>query len=261
MITSFHNERVKLAHALQNQARARRKEDRIALEGVRLLRDALLSGLRPDFILYDPTVHDPAALLTDGIAPEIAAHALLNAFPAAPEILRHLADTETPQGVIGVFPTPAVALPRPLDRLLILDAIRDPGNLGTILRTAAGAGVGGVLLAPGCADAWNPKALRAGMGAHFRIAALEANWPRIAVLCADLTVVLADMQGERTYDAVDWRAPWALIIGSEAHGASPEAERLARLRAFIPLANATESINAAAAAAVFLFEAARQRRA
>lgn len=261
MITSFQNERVKLAHALQNQVKTRRKENRIALEGLRLLRDALINGFQPDFILYDGEQYDPASLLTDDMPPDIAAHVMMNAFPALPEIMQHLSDTETPQGVIGVFATPQVALPQPLDRLLILDAIRDPGNLGTILRTAAGAGVGGVLMSPGCADAWNPKALRAGMGAHFRIAALEASWTRIAVLCQDVTVLLADMVGERAYDAVDWRSPWALIIGSEAHGASPEAEALARLRTYIPMADATESLNAAAAAAVFLFEAARQRRA
>lgn len=259
MITSFHNERVKLAHALQNQAKTRRKENLIALEGLRLLRDALSSGFSPLFILYDPDQHSLAAL-SDELPPDVAAAVMLNAFPALPEIMRHLSDTETPQGVIGVFPTPAPSLPVPPDRLLILDAIRDPGNLGTMLRTAAAAGVGGVLLGPGCADAWNPKVLRAGMGAHFRLPTLEASWTRIAVLCEGLTVHLADMTGDSAYDAADWRSRWALIIGSEAHGASPEAEALARQIVYVPMAAGTESLNAAAAAAIILFEAARQRK-
>lgn len=262
MITSFQNERVKLAHALQNQPKARRKEDRIAIEGVRLLRDALANGCLPDFVLYDPDQHTPAAL-TAGLPDTAAAALMLNAFPALPEIIRHISDTETPQGVIGVFPTPAPALPTPPDRVLILDAIRDPGNLGTILRTASAAGVGSVLLSPGCADAWNPKTLRAGMGAHFRLPAVEASWTRIAVYCAGMAIYLADMTGEVAHDAADWRGRWALIIGSEAHGASPEAEALTAAAGkivYVPMAAGTESLNAASAAAVILFEAARHRR-
>ncbi|HLU08834.1 MAG TPA: RNA methyltransferase, partial [Oceanobacillus sp.] len=143
----------------------------------------------------------------------------------------------------------------------ILDNLRDPGNMGTILRTAAAAGVEVVLLSPGSVDAYNPKVLRGGMGAHFRIPVLEASWTRIAVYCRDLTVYLADMQGDVTYDAADWQQAWALIIGSEAHGESEEASALARQRVYIPMVSETESLNAAVAAGIILFEAARQRRA
>jgi TrmH family RNA methyltransferase len=250
LITSPQNERVKLAHALQTQAKARRKHRRIALEGVRLINDALAQGLSPDFILHLPT-----------FSPDSLHHASeLTLLPAAPEIMRLICETETPQGALGVFPMPERPLPTALTRLLIIDGVRDPGNLGALLRTAAAAGVEAVLLSPDCVDPYNPKALRAGMGAHFRIPLAERSWDDIQAACRSLAVWLADMDGDAAYDAVDWLAPHALIVSSEAHGASAEARAAARRRVFIPMAAATESLNAAAAAAVLLFEAARQRR-
>lgn len=250
MITSAQNEKVKLAHALQARAKTRRKEGRIALEGVRLVRDALLQGLRPDFVLVSPA----------------AETAFLRAFQAEPTLIsealmREISDTDQPQGVLGVFPLPQPTLPAVTTHLLILDAIRDPGNLGTILRAAGGAGVDGVLLGPTCVDPYNPKALRAGMGAHFRLPVIEADWHTITTACLGKAVYLADGAGERDYVTVDWRGPAALIIGGEADGAGPEARALAAERITIPMSAATESLNAALAAAVILFEMQRQRRA
>ncbi len=253
MITSPQNDRVKLARSLAAGAKARRKAGLFILEGVRLINDALERGQRPAFILYDPNRIQPEAL------PLARREALL---AAAPALIDGISTAETPPGIVGVFPiAPPPPLPNPLRRVLILDAVRDPGNLGAIARTAAAAGVEALLLAPGCVDAYNPKALRGGMGAHFRIPLLEMDWAHISQACAGLSVALAAMEGERAYDSVDWTRPWALIIGGEAQGASAAAERLAALRVAIPMAAATESLNAAAAAAVILFEAARQRRA
>ncbi len=253
-ITSLQNERVKLAHALQTQSKARRKEGKMALEGVRLVQDALNCGLQPDFILYDPdTITDETLVLN----PSSLRRGTL--FPVTPEIIRYLSDTEAPQGVIGIFPIQPLALPERPSRILILDAIGDPGNMGTILRSAAAAAVEAVLLAPGSVDAYNPKVLRAGMGAHFRMPILDARWDQIGAYCQQLQVYLADMTGDVTYDQADWRVPHALIIGSEAHGESEQAAQLANQRVYIPMAAETESLNAAVAAAIILFEAARQR--
>ncbi len=251
MITSLGNERVKLARALQSQAKTRRKEQKIALEGVRLIRDAVeRGGYVPVFILYDPDVVDASEFLryTDQV------------FEATPEIIRYVTETEQPQGIVAVLPMPASKLPASPRRVLILDAIRDPGNEGTILRTAAAAGVDAVLLSPGCVDLYNNKVLRGGMGAHFRLTIAARSWAEIDDYCRDLTVYLADMDGDRSYDAVDWTQPHALIIGGEAHGASADAESLAAQRVFIPMAAEAESLNAAIAAGVLLFEAARQNR-
>lgn len=253
MITSLQNDKVKLAHLLQSQPRTRRKEGKIVLEGVRLIRDAYeRGGVRPDFVFYDPDTADMTLV-------DLLERQRVFIQPASAEVMRHISATEGPQGIVGVFPTPQTALPEDLRRVLVLDDIRDPGNLGTMLRTAAAAGVDAVLLSPGCVDAYNPKVLRAGMGAHFRLAVAELPWEQITAACAGLTVYVADMQGDVTYDAADWSQPWVLIMGSEAHGASAEATALADTTVTIPMSADTESLNAAIAAGVILFEAQRQR--
>jgi TrmH family RNA methyltransferase len=144
---------------------------------------------------------------------------------------------------------------------LILDGIADPGNLGTILRTAAAASVGLVVLAPHCVDPFNPKALRSAMGAHFRIPIARQSWDEIAGAVSGLSLYLADSGGTLPYYNVDWRGPSALIVGGEAHGADPHARQLAGATVAIPMGSAVESLNAASAAAVILFEIRRQRTA
>lgn len=254
LITSLQNERVKLAHLLQTKARARRKEGKIVLEGLRLVRDAIMGGHQPEFVLYTPDAVEETL-----IAQLEASRAAL--LPVSPQVMAHVSDTQTPQGVLAVFPMPAYALPEKLTRVLILDAVRDPGNMGTLLRTGAAAGVQAVLLAPESADPYNPKTLRAGMGAHFRVPIVEADWASINQVCGALNVYAAAYPGDLRYDQADWRAAWALIIGSEAHGVGADALRLAAGRlVYIPMAAATESLNAAQAGAVILFEAARQRQ-
>jgi RNA methyltransferase, TrmH family len=252
MITSLQNDKVKLANALQTHARSRRKERKIALEGPRLVRDALERGYKPDFVLYTPETADAelVALLEKHSA---------NPTPVTDEVMRHVSDTQQPQGIVGVFPLPYPALPKTPHRVLILDVVRDPGNLGTILRTAAAAGTQVVLLSPGCTDPYNPKVLRGGMGAHFRVPVIEAKWDEIANYCEPLNVYIADSHSDKPYSEVDWSADWALIIGSEAHGTSSDAAAMSQTRIFIPMAAQTESLNAAVAAGVILFEAHRQR--
>ena len=243
MITSPQNPRVKLVQALQSRARTRRKEGKVVLEGVRLVQDALAQGYLPEFVFYTPDF--------DG-------NHLPNAEMVSDAVMKAMSDTQQPQGVIAVFPMPQAVLPVSPARILILDAIRDPGNLGTILRTAGAAGVQAVILSPDCVDAYNPKVLRAGMGAHFRLPVIAQAWEDIAEYIALLTLYLADSSGDQRYDQVDWSQPWALLIGSEAHGAGEQATQLVQQRVFIPTAAQTESINAAMAASVILFEAQRQ---
>lgn len=250
MITSLQNDRVKLAYGLITGSKSRRKLGKIVLEGVRLIHDAVEAGYLPEFILYDPNTIDVSTF-------DVPADLLLD---ASPEIIQHICATEQPQGIVGVFPMPVPRLPSEPRRVLILDALRDPGNLGTILRTAAAGGVDAVLLAPGCVDPYNDKALRGGMSAHFRIPVVPQKWDDIAAYCAGLAVYLADMGGDVDYTAADWAHGWALIVGGEAHGASEAAAALASQRISIPMAAETESLNAAAATAVILFEAARQSR-
>ena len=156
-------------------------------------------------------------------------------------------------------------LPKQLNFVLIVDNLRDPGNLGTILRTAAAANVDAVLLAPGTTDAFAPKVLRAGMGAHFQIPIRELGWESIQSLCKSrdarpLQFFLAEAaRPESSCWSLNLRQPLALIIGGEAEGATPEAHAAADQMISIPMPGISESLNAAVAAAVLIFEVIRQR--
>jgi RNA methyltransferase, TrmH family len=145
------------------------------------------------------------------------------------------------------------------DFILIPDQIRDPGNLGTLLRTAAAAGVETVLLPPETTDAFAPKVLRAGMGAHFRLPIHSLTWEEIKTLTNDMDVYIADMDGASCWET-DLRKPLALVIGGEAEGASDEAQRLANGKISIPMSSGVESLNAGVAGSVLMFEVVRQRR-
>ncbi len=238
--------------------RARWQEGRFLLEGVRLIEDALRAGCIPALVFFAPDV------LADsrGAALHERCRALgVDCFPASPEVVASLSDTVTPQGVVAVvpFPSPSPSQPASSGLLVVVDGLRDPGNLGTLLRTAAAAGVDRVLLGPGTADPYNPKVVRSAMGAHFRLAPEALSWAGIAQAVRGHRVWLADPGGETRYDRVDWREASALIIGGEAEGTGAEAAALATGRVAIPLARGVESLNAAVAASVILFEAARQR--
>lgn len=254
MITSLQNSRIKAARALQRR-RQRERQGRLLIEGLRLVEDALAAGYPPEVLFYTAEIAaDPrgAALLAAvGRAAE----------EVSPEVMASLTETVTPQGVVAVVPLPELPWPPVLTFVLVCDAVRDPGNLGTLLRAAAGAGVDGVLLPKGNVDVWSGKVLRAGMGAHFRLP-LRASlgWEAVAERLRGLTVRLADVAGRTPYDRVDWAQPSALIVGGEAAGAGREAAQLAGETISIPLANEVESLNAAMAGSIILFEAQRQRR-
>lgn len=254
MITSVHNERVKTIRSL-GRRRVRQREGRFVVEGTRLAGEAMRAGIKPALAFYTETwAETPAGRR---LLPWLA-DAQEGSWPASEPVLAACADTQAPQGVLVVLPF--VSLPPGPGLILILDQLRDPGNLGTILRSAEAAGVGQVILSPGTVDLYNPKVVRGGMGAHFRLPVTRLDWPAIAVAVAERQVWLADAAGEVAYDDVDWRQPAALIIGGEAAGAGKEAAGLATGRISIPMAGETESLNAAMAATAILFEMARQQR-
>lgn len=253
MITSAQNERVKYVRSLARR-RVRQREGRFVVEGTRLLDELVGAGIEPALVFYTAAWTESAA--GQRLLPQIRTGE--GAWPVTDAVMAACADTQTPQGVLAVVPFPSLR-PRP-GLLLILDAIRDPGNLGTILRSAESAGVGQVLLAPGTVDLYNPKVVRGAMGAHFRLPVFSLDWPDIGQRVSGRAVWLADAAGETAYDAVDWTRPSALIVGGEASGAGEEAAQMAAGRVSIPMTGAAESLNAAMATTVILFEAARQRR-
>jgi TrmH family RNA methyltransferase len=175
-------------------------------------------------------------------------------------VMEALSDTVTPSGIVAVFPMRECLPPVSLTWVLVLDRLRDPGNLGTILRSAAAVGVECVMTTKGTVDAYGPKVVRAGMGAHWALdLCLDQRWSQLEQVLEGLQILLAVPREGRPYWDVNWQVPTALIVGGEAEGASAEAERLASERVTIPMRQGTESLNAAVAASVLLFEAARQR--
>ena len=254
MITSPANPTLKRVRALQERRAAREQEGAFVVEGLRLVGEAVATGLQPLLVLHTAGLDERGETLlrqlaASGVAPQIV----------SPAVLRQCSDTQSPAGLLAVFPLPRLPLPPRLTFALILDRVADPGNLGTILRTAAAAGAQAAFLSPGTVDAFNPKVVRGGMGAHFRLPILAAGWDEIAGRLAGLQVWLADAAGGTPYDRVDWRAPSGLIVGGEAEGAGPEARALASSRVSIPMPGRAESLNAAVAAGILLFEIARQR--
>lgn len=255
VISSPSNERVRRVQALLRHARRREREGLFVVEGLRLAGEAVAAGVPLTWAFFTAELAaDPrgAALLMALESRQVPC------WSVSPVVMAALADTETPQGIVLVLPLPVLA-PRP-GLALLLDNLRDPGNMGTILRTAWAAGVGQVLVLPGCVDVTSPKVVRAGMGAHFHVPVRRVEWAAVPQLVSG-PVWLADAAAEAVpYAQVDWRAAGGLIIGGEAAGASEAARRLAGPhRVTIPMAAGVESLNAAIAAAVLLFEAARQR--
>lgn len=257
VITSSSNTRIKEARKLQRR-RARYTQNRLLIEGVRLVRDAWESAAVLETVFYVPEQVDtsePAAELVHELA-----QAGVTLLACTPAVFGTLAETLSPQGIAAVTPLPYLLLPQQPDFVLILDGLRDPGNAGTLVRTAEAAGVDLVLFGPETVDPFNDKVLRAGMGAHFRLPLRTVDtWAGVIDATGDCAWYVAAAEAERAYDAVNWTQPAALIIGGEAEGAS-EAARAAATPVAIPMVGRTESLNAAVAGAVILFEAARQRR-
>ena len=252
-ITSLQNPKVKAARALHRR-RQREREGKILLEGVRLIADAVDAGYVPELLFYTESAleNEQAAALVESLQ-EVA-------WAVTDEIMAHLADTVTPQGLVAVVPRPALPWPPAVTLLLLCDGVRDPGNMGTLIRAAAGAGVDGIVVPRGNVDVWSPKVLRAAMGAHFHVP-LRAGveWAEVPALLTGLRVRLAEARAATRYFEVDWSLPSALIVGGEASGVGETSARLAQERISIPLARDIESLNVGVAAAVILFEARRQR--
>ncbi len=180
------------------------------------------------------------------------------------DILDRLSDTETPQGILLVLPQDMIPLPGSIEPVLIIDQVRDPGNMGTMLRSAAAAGVSTVFLSPGSVDPFMPKVVRAGMGAHFHLAIRQNSWTEIRKYCKEqadppLQVLLAEVDAGDSMWQTDLTRPLALIIGGEAEGAGEQARELADASIHIPMPGAFESLNAGVAASLLLYEMLRQR--
>ena len=230
---------------------------------MRLLRDALSAHAAIRQIILCPEILGES---DDAIRKEVsAALGASRVLTVTSPVMRSLSGTETPQGVVAVVDLPGAPLPAFAAQdafVLILDSLRDPGNVGALIRTAAAAGCDAVITVAGGADVFAPKVVRSAMGGHFRLPLIaDAQWETIGPTLAGLpTVFGAAAEGSAFYDAIDWTGGCAIVIGNEDHGLSAEARRWCTGTARIPMAHGVESLNAAMSGAIIMYEAVRQRR-
>lgn len=251
MIESTKNQWVKQVRRLQRERRYRQQQGQFVVEGTRWFGELMTKPALISAVYYTPSWLEANPTDFAGVSGAITA--------VSDAVLKAMSDTDSPAGVIATVNMPSNALPKAPGSLLILDRLADPGNLGTIIRTAAAVGIDGVLLSPGCVDPYNPKVVRSTVGALLHLPVVEQTWQQIGAAVTALSVYGLDTAGSHLYTTVDWRTPFALILGSEGHGLSPEGQRLAQSNIAIPMASPIESLNAAVAAAVVLYEARRQQ--
>lgn len=256
IISSRDNPLAKHLHALAQSARERRLHGETLLDGAHLVAAAIAAGrpLKALIVSESGLARPEHRHLLDAVAAGVPRYRFSD------PLLRHVSPVDTPSGLLATIELPASAPPAALtDSVVVLDGVQDPGNLGTILRTAAAAGIRRVLLGTGCAQAWSPRVLRAGMGAHFALAIEEGVEP-----CARLEaypgrcLATALGAGARSLYALDLRGPLAWLFGAEGRGLSPALLARADQRVLIPMAAGIESLNVGAAVAICLFEQVRQ---
>jgi TrmH family RNA methyltransferase len=254
-VTARDNPRLRQTARLAASSRDRRKHGKCVLEGDHLVAVYLDRVGAPETLLVvEERQRDPR------VAPLVARVPSRDVLVVAGALFTDVVLTSADVGVAAVVPTPAPALPPPASRHLLLDDLQDPGNVGTILRTAAAAGVEQVLLSRDCAFAWSPKVLRAAQGAHFLTTVVEdVDLPAWCRAFGGEVVATLPREARPLYD-VPVRTPWAVAIGNEGAGLSPELAARATARVTIPMHAGSESLNAGAAAAVVLFELTRRTR-
>jgi RNA methyltransferase, TrmH family len=238
--------------------RARKNRELILVEGPKLLGEAVRSKMNLDVVAFD----DRVVSVSEGVLKDCTPRLWVQF--AAP-LMKSLADVLTHQGVLALVERPRFEpdwLTKPDPFLLLLDGLQDPGNVGTLLRTAEAAGVSGVLLTRGCADPFSPKALRASAGSAFRVPHILDLSPRDALSLMPrglrLAAAVAGADAASVFGEAPLVTPLALALGSEGQGLSPEIETAASLRVRVPAAARVESLNVAAAGAVLMFEIARR---
>jgi len=254
MISSTQNPRIKWLCQLQSQARLRREERMFVAEGVRLAEEALQSSFQPRLVIYTEDLTLRGKKVLNGLA---ALGAVAEA--VTENVMRRVSDTQSPQGLLVALERTELPIPSQTSFIFIPDLIRDPGNLGTMLRTAAAAGAEAVIIPPDTADPFAPKTLRSGMGAQFHLPILESDWEDISHRLKGLRVYLAASHEGTPYTQVDFRPPLTMIVGGEAEGASDTARQISTTRVQIPMPGSCESLNAAVAAGILMFEIVRQR--
>jgi TrmH family RNA methyltransferase len=257
MITSTANAQVKSLAQLIKKSKVRTEQGVYVVEGVKMFQEAPKDEIVKVYVSEE--------LYQKGTLQEHLKEVPYEVLKT--DVFNHVADTKTPQGVLCVMKQKKYTLEQLMDGkcplLLVLENLQDPGNLGTMMRTAEGAGVTGVLLSRGSVDIYNPKTIRSTMGSIYRM----------PIICIEDIVSLMDkfrkrgiksyaahLEGENSYDKEDYRTGTAILIGNEGNGLRDEVSNKADIWVRIPMEGQVESLNAAIAASILMFEVARQRR-
>jgi TrmH family RNA methyltransferase len=251
-ITSRDNNLFKQLKKLSESSRERRKTGETLLDGVHLVEGYLQHFGEPTLLVIPEgeSSNEATGLLQTLVdVPTVM-------FPTL--MFSELTPVASPTGILALVKIPQLAVPHTVDFALLLEDIQDPGNLGSMLRTAAAAGVDAVYLSTGCTDAWSPKALRGGQGAHYVLPIVEHVDLKAWMQDFDGQTLATTMQGDSLY-LQDLAGPTAFIIGNEGTGLSGELIQAASKQVNIPIADGIESLNAAAASSICLFERVRQK--
>ena len=257
MITSVSNAKIKNVMQLNQKAKARREQGLFVAEGRKMFLEAPESWVSQVFV--SETVSQDGELMSQA-----------EKYPCEivkDSVFRQMCDTKTPQGVLTVLKKPTWTIkdilkgPAPL--VMVLEDLQDPGNAGTIFRTGEGAGVSGVFLTKTCVDITNPKVIRSTMGSVYRMPFLYVE--DVVSLKAELEqqgirTFAAHLKGKNSYDQEKYQGGTAFFIGNEGKGLTEEAAQAADCLIRIPMCGKVESLNAAMAAGILMYEAARQRR-
>lgn len=259
MITSTSNQQMKMIVQLNKKAKARRELRAFVVEGIKLCLETPAHLLRSVYVA-ESFLRDTAhmdLLEQRGIAYEVVAD----------HVFEKVCDTNTPQGVLAIVQMPEYSFEALVSgahpRLLVLEDIQDPGNLGTMFRTGEGAGISGIIMSRGTVDLFHPKTVRATMGSIYRVPffVTEDVCETIRKLHKQgVTTYAAHLKGEKFYDEFDYRRACAFLIGNEGNGLSAKTSALASEYLKIPMEGSLESLNAAMAAGILMYEAHRQAR-
>jgi TrmH family RNA methyltransferase len=254
-ISSRENAAFKALAKLASSSAERRRQGLSLIEGEHLLEAFLDSGGKPESIVVTP-----AALENPRVARLLERAAPARATLLAEALFNALSAVESPTGIVACVKTPgAKKVPGTAPLVLLLEDIQDPGNVGTLLRSAAAAGAGHVMLSPRCAFAWSPKVLRSAMGAHFALNIVEGADLEAFVGAYRGTSIALSADAQTTLYDLDLRGPVAFAIGNEGAGLSGALNAATTRRARIPMPGRAESLNAGVAGSLCLFEAVRQR--
>lgn len=257
MITSTSNAQVKELLQLQKKSKVRNERNVFVVEGIKMFSEAPKNRIEKVFISETLFNKKKQELNLDGLKVEILSD----------KVFSYVSDTKTPQGILCVVKQKKTELEEIFTQkpahLMILDNLQDPGNLGTIVRTAEGAGVSGIILSKDCVDIYNPKTIRSTMGSIYRMPFLyveDLENTIEEVKKNEIKVYAAHLQGKNNYDEENYRTGCAFLIGNEGNGLRDEIAKKADIWVKIQMHGEVESLNAAIASSILMFEVCRQRR-